>query len=158
MDKITGTIKYEYQILRYRHDVVSGEFVNIGIVFFDAEKGFLCARITEKHERISHFFGSVSSAFLLAATQQIERALNDIGGEIAQSPNPSFKSVKEITTSILPPNDNSLFFSTVFSGWHFDHQKAFDETFERLIGRYTGETVKAYNEHKTLVTAYLDFV
>ena len=159
MDKITGTIKYEYQILRYRHDVVSGEFVNIGIVFFDAEKQFLRVRITEKHERISNFFGSISSVFLLHATKQIERSLNNIGQQMVYKSPHSFKSVADITNSVLPPNDNSLFFSTVSNGWHFDHKKAFDETFERLIGRYTSEKAEQrYEEIYVQNTADLVYV
>ena len=157
MDKIVDSIKYEYQILRYRHDVVSGEFVNIGIIFFDADKHYLRARVTENYDRIAHFFGSVSSPILLRATKQIEHALNEIGQQITNnSQTRSFKSITDITSSVLPSNDNSLFFSTVFNGWHLDHQKAFDETFERLVGRYTNEMPKpkAKEIHKQ---SYTDF-
>ena len=147
MDKIVDSIKYAYKILRYRHDVVSGEFVNIGIVFYDAEKRFLCARVTDNYERIAHFFGSVASPMLLRATKQIEHVLNDIGQQMTtHSQTRSVKSITDITSSVLPPNDNSLFFSTVFNGWHLDHQKAFDETFERLVGRYTNEVPKQKTE------------
>lgn len=154
MDKITGEINYQYQILRYRHDAVSGEFVNIGIVFFDADNRFLCARITEKQERIARFFGSASSAFLLSTTKHIENEFNQIAERLADAeteitrllisgcgidPLLMCRSITEITSAVLPINDNGLFFSEVHKGWHFDHQNAFNETYHRLIGKYNGE-------------------
>ena len=139
MDKITGAINYQYQVLRYRHDAVSGEFVNIGIAFFDADNRFLQARITEKQERIVRFFGSVSRAFLLSTTKHIEGEFNKIAKRLATDKTLSYMSITEITSAILPVNDNGLFFSEVHKGWHFDYQNAFNETYHRLIGKYNGE-------------------
>lgn len=136
MDKITDAINYEYQILRYRHDAVSGEFVNIGVVFFDVDNRILRTRIAEKHERILQFFGQVSSAFLLKTTKHIENEFNKIAQDLANGKNISFKSIKKITSSVLPINDNGLFFSEVHKGWHFNFYSAFDATFDRLVGRY----------------------
>ena len=141
MDKINKTVKYEYQILRYRHNAVSGEFVNIGIVFLDAENRFLRARVTEKYRRISLFFGHVSGKFLLTAIKQMEKAFNKIGNDWATDSN--FKrpnSLNDITVSVLPLNDNGLFFSDVLKGWHLDSQQAFNDTYDRLIGQYSDET------------------
>jgi hypothetical protein len=142
MDKITGEINYQYQILRYRHDAVSGEFVNIGIVFFDADSRFLCVRITEKQERIARFFGSLSSAFLLSTTKHIENEFNQIAKRLASAKSLAYTSITEITSSVLPINDNGLFFSEVHKGWHYDHQNAFNETYHRLIGKYNGEKIE----------------
>ncbi len=142
MDKITGEINYQYQILRYRHDAVSGEFVNIGIAFFDADSRFLCARITEKQERIARFFGSLSSAFLLSTTKHIENEFNKIAERLAIDKGLAYISIAEITSSVLPINDNGLFFSEVHKGWHYDHQNAFNETYHRLIGKYNGEKME----------------
>lgn len=146
MDKINGAINYQYQILRYRHDAVSGEFVNIGIVFFDMDNCLLYARITEKQERIIQFFGSVSKAFLLNTTKHIENEFNRIAKHVViekyEKGNALYKSITEITSSVLPINDNGLFFSDVFKGWHFDAQKAFDDTYYRLVGKYNGENAE----------------
>jgi hypothetical protein len=142
MDKITGEINYQYQILRYRHDAVSGEFVNIGIVFFDADSRFLCARITEKQERIARFFGSASSAFLLSTTKHIENEFNQIAERLVSDKGLAYTGITEITSAVLPINDNGLFFSEVHKGWHYDHQNAFNETYNRLIGKYNGEKME----------------
>jgi Protein of unknown function (DUF3037) len=142
MDKITGAINYQYQILRYRHDAVSGEFVNIGIVFFDTDNRFLLARITEKQERVARFFGSVSRAFLLSTTKHIENEFIQIAKRLATDKGLAYTAITEITSAVLPINDNGLFFSEVHKGWHFDHQNAFNETYHRLIGKYNGEKIE----------------
>ncbi len=139
MDKINHAINYEYQMLRYRPDAVSGEFVNIGIVFFDVDNRVLCTQITEKHDRITQFFGHTSNAFLLKTTQHIEHEFHEIAERMATENNVCYKSITEITSSVLPINDNGLFFSDVHKGWHFDFKSAFDATFERLVGRYNAQ-------------------
>lgn len=142
MDKINGAINYEYQILRYRQDAVSGEFVNIGIVFFDVDNSFLFVRVTEKQERIAHFFGTISRGFLLKTIRHIENEFNRIEKQLRIVQNLNYKSITEITASVLPINDNGLFFSDVHKGWHFDAQKAFDDTYYRLVGKYNGENAE----------------
>jgi Protein of unknown function (DUF3037) len=143
MDKITGAIKYEYQMLRYRHDAVSGEFVNIGIVFFDAENRFLKAKVSEKYGRISRFFGHVSGTFLLKTIKNIEQEFNALGKRMATETGfPIPNQVRDITNAVLPVNDNGLFFSDVLKGWHLDQDRAFNETYDRLIGQYSEEATE----------------
>jgi Protein of unknown function (DUF3037) len=161
MGKITNAIKYEYQILRYRHDVVSGEFVNIGIAFFDVENRVVRARVVPNQGRIAHFFGTVSSAFLLKTVKLIEYELNQIGKQLESDAflNP-FTTITDLTSTVLPINDNGLFFSDVSKGWHFDHDKAFNATFDRLIGQYTQESSEPrHDDHfvwKKLYKHYFD--
>lgn len=56
---------YEFQILRYKHNILTGEFVNVGLVMFEPESSFLDFKATEDLERIAHFFNyNVSKDFL----------------------------------------------------------------------------------------------
>lgn len=47
---------YEFQILRYKHNIFTEEFVNVGLVMFESESNFLDFKATEDLERIAHFF------------------------------------------------------------------------------------------------------
>jgi hypothetical protein len=143
MDNIANAIDYEYQVLRYRHDPVSGEFVNIGIVFLDVKNRKLQARVTEKYSRISHFFGHVSGPFLMKTIKHIEREFNKIGKQLKTELSfNTVKSVSDISSSVLPINDNGLFFSEVMHGWHINFESAFEATFDRLVGKYTAEKIE----------------
>lgn len=140
MDKITGTVTYQYQLLRYQHDVATGEFVNVGLVYFDTQTHFLRTRMLKKLERIALFFGEVEEEHLLRTFKGLENEFN----RLAKSLNNDaafrhFSSVKELTSSVLPPNDNALSFSPIFKGIDFDHNNSFNDLYHNLIGKYNGE-------------------
>jgi hypothetical protein len=127
-------INYQYQILRYQHDVATGEFVNVGLVYFDPQTHFLRARMTRNITRIAHFFGEIEGEHLLRTFKGLENAFNRLENTHI------FSSVKEVTSSILPPNDNALAFSSIFKGIDVtNHNAAFDDLYNTLIGKYNGE-------------------
>jgi hypothetical protein len=142
MDKING-VNYEYQLLRYRHDLATGEFVNVGLVYFDPKTRFLRVRMTERYGRLSDFFGNVSGVFLLRGLRKLEADFKKVTQQLEKELHfTSFSSVEQLTVAVLPPDDNTLFFSPSFKGWHLDHDTSFDELYERLIGRYTDEATE----------------
>ena len=47
---------YSTITLRYLHDVVTGEFANIGVVLYSAEQRYLEARFTPSYERLNAIF------------------------------------------------------------------------------------------------------
>lgn len=46
---------YQYQILQYRPDPVSGEFVNVGLVLFQPEERYLKGRVVGVISLLSDF-------------------------------------------------------------------------------------------------------
>lgn len=145
MDKITGSVTYQYQLLRYQHDVATGEFVNVGLVYFDTKTNFLRSRMIKKQERIARFFAEVESEHLMRTLHGIENEFNRLAKSLNNgSAFQQFWSVKELTSSVLPPNDNALFFSPIFKGIDFDHNDSFNDLYYNLIGKYNGEEEQAY--------------
>ena len=135
-------INYQYQILRYQHDVATGEFVNVGLVYFDAQTHFLRARMTKNVSRIAHFFGEIEGEHLFRTFKGLENAFNRLENVRF------FSSIKEITSSILPPNDNALIFSSTFKGVDVtNHNVAFDDLYYTIIGKYN-YTKRKYNTLK----------
>jgi hypothetical protein len=131
------TVNYQYQTLRYRHDVATGEFVNVGLVYFDPQTHFLRVRMTKNTERITRFFGAIEGEHLLRTFKGLENAFNQLENIHA------FVSVGEITKHILPPNDNALSFSPTVKGFDIDgHVSAFDDLYFTLIGKYNGEKLE----------------
>jgi len=51
---------YEYQVLRFLPDRVSGEFVNVGLVLYHPETGFLRAGFLRSVSRVTAFFRPTS--------------------------------------------------------------------------------------------------
>jgi len=147
MEQDINGITYQYQILRYRHDIVSGEFANIGIVFFDAKNNVLKAKFVNKYKRLSHFFGNISSTFLMRTLRQLEKDFSKLAKSLEKEQSLiDSKNIQELTTLVLPKDDNALFFSKTFSGWHFEFDLAFSETYNQVIGKYQGSVVERSND------------
>jgi hypothetical protein len=74
--------KYEFQILRYYHDVVTNEFLNVGIVFFVPEENYISSKTIENSNRISAIFHGVDSRFVLKSIHGISNWLNEKAPEL----------------------------------------------------------------------------
>lgn len=146
--------------MRYRHDVVSGEFANIGIVLFDPTTNFLKAKFVNKYKRLSQFFGEISSTFLMRTLRQFDKEFINLAKSLnAESSLVSFKDVKELTNSVFPSDDNALLFSETFSGWHFDLDLAFNEIYEEVIEKYQDKAIERHNDTyawKVIYKKYFD--
>lgn len=137
-------VNYQYQLLRYEHDLVAGEFVNLGMVYFDAETGTLLWRFEDKkYGRLSHFFGDkVQGNLILSVLKYMNTALQKIKNEGLNR----FQSIEALTNTILPPDDNGWYFSQHWQGRHFEHALNFEELYNRIIGQYQEESVKRQDD------------
>ena len=52
-------ITYSFSVVRYVHDVMSGEFVNVGVAVYSADAWFLKARCTNHYGRINRVFDRI---------------------------------------------------------------------------------------------------
>lgn len=135
--------KYTYQILRYMPDRVSGEFVNIGLVFFNQEEKYLKAKTIHKIGRAKHLFPSVNSRALTRKLRIISNTINELSTKSQNKHVPgSYESIKSITRSILPEDDSAIVFSPVFSGIDLVLENAFEDLYYRLILQHTQENEK----------------
>lgn len=139
--------KYQYQIIRYIHDRLTNEFVNIGIVIYQLEDGFLKSRFLEKFGRISHFFNDINGHHLIVTLKQFEKEITRISirtDEIFFN----YKNINDITNLILPKDDSAIECSDIFYGIDVDLESALNDLFERLINKYNPETDKERHDDK----------
>lgn len=148
MEQNIDGITYRYQILRYRHDLVSGEFANLGIVFFDQTNNTLRAKFVNKYKRLSQFFGEISSTFLMRTLRQLSKEFSILAESLDEGRSDLIRSkeIEELTTLILPKDDNALVFSETFSGWHFEADLAFQELYYQIIERYQSSKVERHTD------------
>ncbi len=139
---------YDYQLVRYIHDMVTEEFVNVGIIFYVPEENFLKSRSTHKYKRISDFFGPFNGDFLIATLKQIDRSIDKASLK-------NYKDLIEITYSILPKNDSALQLSEVHKGISLDFEKTFESLYERHIGVFeTTSKRKSRTDHDAWRSTY----
>ena len=127
-------IPYSFSVLRYIHDIVIGEFINVGVVLYSPKTRFLSAICTSRYVRLSKMFSNVSGDHFLQVSRYIQAKLEE-EGERLSTQLPSNKlpvSVLEFTTKVLPLDDSSLQFSPEGYGLTENPQ----ETLEQLYNRY----------------------
>lgn len=127
-------ITYQYQILRYRPDSVSGEFVNVGLVMFQPQHKFLKAKVVSTVRRLSEFFPKTSGRSLRPTLDTIAKKINEYGKDInSKLDYDQFSSLDSITKKVLPKDDSSLQFTDLREGITLDMEHAFEDLFNRII-------------------------
>jgi Protein of unknown function (DUF3037) len=135
--------KYQFQIVRYVHDRVTGEFVNIGVVVYIPEARFLAAKFISKFSRLSHFFGDLNGQVLLNSLRHFDKEISLISTRLAKNDIfEKFSSIEEITNAILTADDSALECCPMNYGIDLSGEAALDDLFERRINKYNHDSHK----------------
>ncbi len=129
---------FTYTVLRYVHDIATGEFVNMGVALYAPEAKYVSALCNPRYGRLSKMFLEVNGENLRSLVRYIqarfeEFALN-LTRELPLNGHP--KSVMEIAAGILPPDDNSLQWSEPNGGVTDDTAAALEQLYVRLVEKY----------------------
>ncbi len=139
--------KYQYQIVRYIHDRVTSEFVNVGIVVFQPETKYLSCKFLTKYGRISQFFNEINGHFIISTLRQIEKEIN----RISRTTNElffNFSQISEITNSIMPKDDSAIEFTEILYGIDIKPEIALNDLYKRLVNKYLIEQDKEIFDDK----------
>src|SRR2546427_12341814 len=101
---------FTYTILRYVHDIATGEFVNMGLALYAPEAKYVSAIRNPRYGRLSKLFLDVNGEHLRSVMRYIQARFEEystkLNGELPLDGRP--RSVMEIAMSILPKDDSSL--------------------------------------------------
>jgi hypothetical protein len=130
-------LAYTYIILRYVHDVATGEFVNVGVVMHAPSERRVLAKTRTTVGRIRGVFPDLDRNAFSAAMHAVQRALGKIAKENAKEG--LFVSEGDagcFARRAVPTDDSSLQWSPVGSGLTADIEKTFERLYERFVSRY----------------------
>jgi len=148
--------EFQYQIVRYIHDKVTGEFVNVGIILFMPESKFLGSQFIRKYSRLSNFFTTIKGHHLLTTLRHIQSEITVISKRLDS--NDIFEehtSLESITKAILQEDDSSLECSTTKLGIDIEGEIALTDLFERLINKYNqDEDIEIFDDQKVWQKVY----
>ena len=131
---------YSSVILRYIHDVSSGEFVNVGVVLFSPVAKYLGCLCTSRYGRLSRFFGEgrVSGQHLRDVLRWLQSRIDEVGsrirGELDLGQKPL--SLADALASVLPADDSSLQWSHEMGGMTRDPERTLEELYSRFVEKY----------------------
>jgi len=141
---------YSYSILRYVHDVVTGEFVNIGIVFFapatPSAGPVVKYDFKDRIGRIRGMFPDLDRDAFQAAVHSLRRRASGVAKEAEKEDLFSdFKSVLSVAHRILPHDGSALRWAEAGTGIASD----LDATFQRISHRMVGNYDKRHESRRT---------
>ena len=128
---------YNYVVLRYVHDVVAGEFVNVGLVMFLPGRKHVLKQARKTFGRIKNFFPDLDGAAYKHAIDAINRGMRDVERDMeSKDLFNGNKTALDYARRVLPLGDSSLQWSPVGAGLTDDPQKTFDHLYHRFVTRY----------------------
>jgi hypothetical protein len=128
---------YSFSILRYVHDPVTQEFINIGVAVYSREAGFLRAACSIHYARITRMFTKIDGNRFRQLTRYIQEQIVAIGERLpSELPFEPGRAIEHLLARVLPPDDSSVQFSHAGVGLSHDLDKTVAELFDRYVERY----------------------
>lgn len=124
-----GKLLYEYAVLRLVPRVEREEFLNLGIIFFCKQTGYLKCLYTVDEQRIAAFCKAVDLAHLKSNLESFCKiaAANEDAGPIAKLDAPSrFRWLTAIRSTIIQT-------SRVHPGLCINEEETLNELYQKLV-------------------------
>ena len=133
---------YTFSILRYVHDPVTAEFVNIGVALYAPDAKYLNALCTSHYQRLSRMFEPIDGDHFRQITKYVQTQIEALGQRLVSElafKNPP-KNIEDVLGQVLPADDSAIQFSTAGGGFTSDLNKTLHELFTRSVERYATRT------------------
>lgn len=144
---------FEYQLLRYRPDAVSGEFANVGVIVFDTEGKRVSGRFLEKVARVSQFFPGINGRYLSKVlkhlSMDVERMASQFNMELDVFP---YAGIENVSQAILAKDDSSLYFTDTFRGLDLSLDAMLDNLYDRMVVSHLNEDERPLTSDKEVWT------
>jgi hypothetical protein len=131
-------ISYTYSVLRYMHDITTGEFVNVGVVLYSREARYASALCRSTFGRLSKTFPGMDGDAFKSLMRFVQSRIEEIGDglkkELPLNGHPS--SVADVAHAVLPPDDSSLQWSAPGSGLAENLSQTLELLYDRLVMSY----------------------
>ncbi len=135
-------IPYTFSVLRYVHDPVTTEFVNVGVALYAPDAKYLSAVCTPYYARLSEMFGHVDGEHFRQITRYLQDRIEEIGDRLkSELPFPeSPRTIGSLLATVLPPDDSAFQFSTPGGGFTSNPEKTLGSLYQRYVEYYTART------------------
>jgi hypothetical protein len=134
---MTDKAAYSYTLLRYVHDVLTGEFVNVGVVLFAPTKGLVRYKMRGTIGRLKGVFPDIDRKAFLSSMAAVRKGLQLAAkSEREAGLLKSDGDAVAIACRAVPPDDSSLQWSPAGTGLTANPDEALDRLFDRYVSRY----------------------
>lgn len=147
---------FQYAVLRYVHDIMTQEFLNVGVVVYSKEARYFKAQFSTKYARLSHAFLGINERHYRRTINWIRYQISSIhigylqpelGVELPDS-------IETALARVLPPDDSSLVFGGIGGGLAGSLDNTLDYLFFHLVERYTRRPASASRSDEQVWQVY----
>lgn len=126
---------YTYTVLRYVHDIATGEFLNVGVAMLAPEPRFVDTLCRTSFARLRSVFPSLDGDSFRSAMRHITHSFERFRQELRdQLPLRDARSgVMSFAHAVLGPDDSSLQWSPMGSGISSDPARTLEQLYERFV-------------------------
>ncbi len=140
---MSNMISYTYTILRYIHDITTGEFVNVGVAIHAPEARYASALCRPTYGRLNKVFPGINADYFKSLMRHIQARFEEMGEQISsQLALERIDSVEDLARKILPSDDSSLQWSPAGAGKTSNPAETLERLFERMVMRYEERTAR----------------
>ena len=146
---------YDFSILKYVHDRITGEFVNIGAVIYCKEEKLLKLKCKSRTTRVSAIFPDLDRTHLKSVLKHISNHFNEINNRIKHGLD--FEGETPLSSFIaetLKNDDSALQWSKISSGLSLEPVSELERIFERYVSFHDAPDTR---ERRTEQDIWRDF-
>lgn len=139
---MASKLKFQYSILRYRHDLITGEYLNVGLALYSSGVNYFKVKLLNRYRRITTTFPKADGDFLKSYLEHLQFEFDTLTDKFeSQQPVllPEMRgpyTLEGLLNKILPHDDSAIFFEKPISGLVEDLDRFFDDLYERLVMHY----------------------
>jgi Protein of unknown function (DUF3037) len=127
---------YTFLILRYRHDPLAGEQLNVGVVLHSPEHKFLGARFRKAYGRVSKAFPDMDGSTLRQDLTRIESSFAKLSNRERNDLFFNNDDAAIFANRIVGKDDGSLVWSELGSGTTDNAEATLEKLFLRFVTQY----------------------
>lgn len=126
---------YTYTVLRYVHDIATGEFLNVGVALLAPEQRYVSALCRTTVSRLKPVFPSLDGESFRAAMRHVTHEFERLQRELAEDLplRPTAAGVMGLAHAVLGADDSSLQWSPMGSGLTADPGTTLEQLYERFV-------------------------
>jgi hypothetical protein len=129
-------IDYTYTVLRYVHDIATGEFVNVGVVLYAPKLPFLEAKTRSTYGRLARIFPDVDGDGFKRAMSHVEHSVASTAKRLNDLFSEKDLTALELATRTLTSDDSSLQWSSLGSGRTRGPAQELERLFDKFVLQY----------------------
>jgi len=142
-------VAYSFSVLRYVHDPVTQEFINIGVALCSLEPRYFRAICTTSYGRITNMFQKIDGHRFRQLSRYIQDQICATAQEYESAlPFESGATIEHLLARVLPPDDSAIQFSKAGVGLSADLDRTLHELYQRHVEQYaaSGESPRRTDE------------